>query len=169
MLSVVGETTTDKGVKLVLDGHVVEPLDLLDLIEEAGGYVVGDDLTVGSRCIAEDISLDGDPLQAIIDQHISSPPYSGYFDPRVDRGQYLLNLVEKAGAEGVIFLILYQCDPYVYDYPDLKKALNKAGIPNLMIQTEISTTSLAQIRTRLQAFVVIIRSGEIAAGASPSG
>lgn len=164
-----GGTTNDKRVKLTLDGHVAEPLSLLDIIDEAGGHVVGDTLVVGARCITEDIHLDGDPLVAIMDQHIASPPYSGYFDPRVDRAQYLLDLVKKTGANGVIFLILYQCDPYVYDYPDLKKALNKAGIPSLLIQTELSTTSLAQARTRLQAFVEIIRAGEISAGASLLG
>lgn len=160
-----GETTKDKGVKLILDGHVIEPLSLLDLIAEAGGYVVGDNIATGSRCIAEDIRLDGDPLEAILDQHLACPPFSGYYDPRVDRGQFLLDLVEKNHASGVIFLILYQCDPYVYDYPDLKKVLNKAGVPNLMIQTELSTTSLAQIRTRLQAFMEIITAGGIFAGA----
>ncbi len=160
-----GKTTTYKGVKLVLDGHMVEPLVILDLIEEVGGYVVGDNLTTGSRCVAEDIRLNGDPLEAIIDQHLASPPFAGYYDPRVDRGQFLLELVEKYHASGVIFLILYQCDPYVYDYPDLKKALNKASVPNLMIQTELSTTSLAQIRTRLQAFIEIITAGGVFAGA----
>ena len=160
-----GETTKGKGVRLIIDGHMVEPLSLLDLIEEVGGYVVGDNLATGSRCIAEDIRLDGDPLQAIIDQHLASPPFSGYYDPRLDRGQFLLDLVEKNHASGVIFLVPYQCDPYVYDYPDLKKALNKAGVPNLMIQTELSTTSLAQIRTRLQAFMEIVRAGGIFAGA----
>ncbi len=160
-----GETATDEAIRLILDGHVVEPLSLLDLMAEAGGYVVGDNLAIGSRCIAEDIRLDGDPLEAIIDHHLASPPFSGYYDPRVDRGQFLLDLVEKNHASGVIFLILYQCDPYVYDYPDLKKALNKAGVPNLMIQTELSTTSLAQVRTRLQAFMEIVRAGGIFAGA----
>lgn len=154
-----GETTDDRGIRLILDGHVVEPLSLLDLIEEVGAYVVGDNIATGSRCIAEDISLDGDPLEAIMEQHLACPPFSGYHDPRVDRAQFLLNLVEKYHASGVIFLILYQCDPYVYDYPDLKKALNKAGVPNLMIQTELSTTSLARIRTQLQAFVEIVRAG----------
>ena len=153
------KTKTDKGVKLILDGHMVEPLSLLDLIQEVGGYVVGDNIATGSRCIAKDISLDGDPLEAIIDQHLASPPFSGYYDPRLDRGQFLVDLVEKHGASGLIFLILYQCDPYIYDYPDLKKALNNAGIPNLMIQMELSTTSLAQVRTRLQAFTEIIRAG----------
>ncbi len=160
-----GEPATDEAIRLILYGHVVEPLSLLDLMAEAGGYVVGDNLAIGSRCIAEDIRLDGDPLEAIIDHHLASPPFSGYYDPRVDRGQFLLDLVEKNHASGVIFLILYQCDPYVYDYPDLKKALNKAGVPNLMIQTELSTTSLAQVRTRLQAFMEIVRAGGIFAGA----
>jgi benzoyl-CoA reductase subunit C len=155
------ETTKGKGVKLILDGHMVEPLSLLDLIEEVGGYVVDDNLATGSRCIAKDIRLDVDPLEAIIDQHLASPPFSGYYDPRLDRGQFLLDLVEKSHASGVIFLIPYQCDPYVYDYPDLKKALNKAGVSNLMIQTELSTTSLAQVRTRLQAFMEIVRAGGI--------
>jgi len=158
-----GETTTDKGVRLILDGHVIEPLSLLDLMEEVGGYVVGDNITTGYRCIAEDTRMDGDPLEAIIDQHLVSPPFPGYHDPRVDRGQFLLDLVEKNHAGGVIFLILYQCDPYVYDYPDLRKALNKAGVPNLMIQIELSITSLAQVRTRLQAFMEMVRAGGISA------
>jgi benzoyl-CoA reductase subunit C len=155
------KTKKGKGVRLILDGHMVEPLGLLDIIEEVGGHVVGDNLATGSRCIAKDISLDGDPLEAIIDQHLTSPPFSGYYDPRLDRAKFLLDLVEKSHANGVIFLIPYQCDPYIYDYPDLKKALSKADVSNLMIQTELSMTSFAQVRTRLQAFTEIVRGGGI--------
>ena len=148
---------TDNAVKVVLVGMVIEPLDILDIIEEVGGYVVGDNLSIGSRLIASDVRLDGDPKEAIIDHHLASPAFSGYVDPRVDSRQSLLKLVEENQAEGVIFVVLFQCDLYVYDYPDLKAALDNSRIPNLLIQTDLWTTSLIRMRTQLQAFVERIR------------
>jgi benzoyl-CoA reductase/2-hydroxyglutaryl-CoA dehydratase subunit BcrC/BadD/HgdB len=60
--------------------------------------------------------------------------------------------VKEGGLKGVIFLHLKFCEPLIFDYPDLKKGLDREGIPNLFIETELHTSASSQIKTRLQAF-----------------
>ena len=46
----------------------------------------------------------------------------------------------------------------IYDYPDLKKGLDREGIPNLLLETELQSLAVGQIKTRVQAFAEILRS-----------
>jgi benzoyl-CoA reductase/2-hydroxyglutaryl-CoA dehydratase subunit BcrC/BadD/HgdB len=44
------------------------------------------------------------------------------------------------------------CDPEEFDYPLLYPELDKAGIPNLMIEVDLEARSFEQIKTRVQTF-----------------
>ena len=48
------------------------------------------------------------------------------------------------------------CDPEEYDYPIFKKDMEEAGVPHLFIEIEQGTTSIEQIRTRIQTFAEIL-------------
>jgi len=48
-------------------------------------------------------------------------------------------------------------DPHAFDYPDIAKQLTESSIPHLLIETEIQPTSVEQVRTRLQAFVEMLK------------
>ena len=56
----------------------------------------------------------------------------------------------------MIFLHLKYYEPENYDYYDNAQTLEKAGIPTIRIETEFGTTSLGQIRTRVQAFLEMV-------------
>jgi benzoyl-CoA reductase/2-hydroxyglutaryl-CoA dehydratase subunit BcrC/BadD/HgdB len=49
------------------------------------------------------------------------------------------------------------CDPEEYDYPILKKALEKEGIPHLYLEIDQQTGDDQQARTRIQSFVEMLR------------
>lgn len=143
-------------VRLVISGGVWEPPEIMDLIEEAGGVVVGDDLLTGMRYLSPDGNEKGNPLEALADRQLNKIPFSGFDNQNYERRQFLLNMVRQSTAAGLIFLHLKFCEPENYDYNDMREALNSVGIPNLRLETEVANPSLGQIRTRLEAFIEMI-------------
>ena len=72
---------------------------------------------------------------------------------------YIVKSVKESGAAGVIILMVKHCAPHLLYYPYLKKVLAEAGIPHLLLTTEHELISLEGTRTRLQAFVEMLRKG----------
>jgi benzoyl-CoA reductase/2-hydroxyglutaryl-CoA dehydratase subunit BcrC/BadD/HgdB len=78
------------------------------------------------------------------------------FDAKKERGQLLIDLVKKTGANGVVVAMMKFCDPEEFDYPIYKKELEAANIPILYLEIEQKMDSLEQIRTRVQSFIEML-------------
>lgn len=142
--------------RLVISGGVWEPPEIMDLIEGAGGVIVGDDLHTGARYLGPDAAEDGDPITALADRQLQKIPFGCYDNQDQERSRFLVDLVRRSEARGLIFLHLKFCEPENYDYKDMREALNSAGIPNLRLETEFTNASLGQFSTRLDAFMEMI-------------
>jgi benzoyl-CoA reductase subunit C len=150
---------TEGRIRLVMSGSLCEapPDELLDLTEELGGIVVDDDLYTGSRYFLTKIPLSQDPIEGLADAYlrmISPCPTRIY--QKLKLGQYLINMVKKAKAKGLIIVMVKFCEAHDYTYPHMRRHLDPAGVPYLMIKTEHGTTSVEQLKTRLQAFFEIV-------------
>ncbi|MBI4765729.1 MAG: 2-hydroxyacyl-CoA dehydratase [Deltaproteobacteria bacterium] len=148
--------TKDAGVPLFLSGNIVHSGDWFSLIEEAGGTIAGDDLCSGARTFRLTVKEEGDPLEALVDRY-----FTIFFCPTKHQGiqahqELLLREVRESGAKGVIFIFYKYCEPYYFDYPDLKKALEAEGLPTLLLEIEDPSLSRGQIKTRVQAFVEML-------------
>ncbi len=146
-------TSNDKRVRLAISGGVWEPPEILDMIEELGAVVVADDLLTGARYMGPDVIADGDPLDALAVRQLNRIPFGGFDSTTRERRGFLVETAQNAGVQGMVFLHLKFCEPENYDYNDMREAMNKAGIPNIRLETEYANTSLGQARTRLQAFI----------------
>ncbi|MEK7826534.1 MAG: 2-hydroxyacyl-CoA dehydratase family protein, partial [Thermodesulfobacteriota bacterium] len=73
-----------------------------------------------------------------------------------DRADHLVRLVRVKQAQGVIFFLLKFCDPHAFDYPYLKEALDRAGVPSMLLEVEDRLPADGQLRTRFEAFVEMI-------------
>ena len=144
--------TEEEGIRVVLSGIVWEPPEIMDILDESGLNVVGDDLCVGWRYIGSDIQVNGNPLNAIVDRHFRKGPFTPIYDKGDKIFENLLNLVTRNRAEGVIYLHIKFNESQDFDLPDLVENMDKEGIPIFVVETEYQTTHLAGIRTRIQAF-----------------
>jgi len=142
------------GPALFLAGAVLDEPRLLDLIQELGARVAGDDLCSGSRHFYGQVG-GGDPLAALADYYLARPPCPTKYHPDHDPGAYLVSQVREAGAGGVVFVVEKFCEPHAFDYALALPALEKAVLPYLMLEME-QTPSLEALRTRLQAFVEML-------------
>jgi benzoyl-CoA reductase subunit C len=143
-------------VRVVVEGSFCEqpPVELLRVVEEAGCYVVDDDLLVGHRWFAKDIPTDGDPLGALARAYVDSSVVSSVRHPgRTPRPEALIRKVREGRADGVIFCSAKFCEPALYDYVPFKEVLEKAGIPYLSIEFEEKMSTFETVRTQVETFV----------------
>jgi benzoyl-CoA reductase/2-hydroxyglutaryl-CoA dehydratase subunit BcrC/BadD/HgdB len=143
-----------EGPRIFLVGAVLDEPRILELIQELGGRVAGDDLCSGSRHF-HDLVGDGDPIEALAEYYLLRPPCPTKFHPLYDPGRGLLDQVRQVHAQGVVFVLEKFCEPHAFDYALVVPALEKAGIPHLLLEME-QMPSLEALRTRLQAFFEIL-------------
>lgn len=153
------EPAPPQGRRLFLSGHLCQGPkgDILDLIEGAGGIIVDDDLYTGHRYYAVDVEVNGSPLEAIAMRYLDkSIPIPTRSDEGIKWDKYVVEKAKDCRAQGVVVLIAKYCEPHLFLYPFIKRALNEAGIPHLMVETEHEVVSLEGIRTRFQAFIEML-------------
>ena len=144
------------GKKVVLSGIMAEPDEFLDIFSEFGFAVVADDLAQESRQYRNDVPYGIDPLEQLATwwQDFDGCPLAMNVDK--PRGQMLINMAKKAKADAVVICMMRFCDPEEFDYPIYKAEFEKAGLRYTVLDLDLESPSLEQIRTRLQAFSEIL-------------
>jgi bcr-type benzoyl-CoA reductase subunit C len=160
LLSETTPTAAGRGkTRVFLSGTLCEAAnnDILDSIEGAGGLVVDDDLYVGSRYFDTDVAVNGNPMEALAGRylHKNLRCYTTVAAGR-DPGDQLVQTVKKSRAKGVITVQAKYCDPCHFVYPDIKRKLEQAGIPELLLEVDSGSVSLERARIRVQAFIEML-------------
>lgn len=143
------------GPRLFLVGAVLDEPRLLELIEEVGAQVSGDDLCSASRHFHEQVGSEGDVLANLAAYFLQRPPCPAKLAPLHNPGRHLLEQVQQSRADGVVMVLEKFCEPHAFDYALIRPSLDEAGVPHLLLEME-QTPSLEALRTRLQAFVEIL-------------
>jgi len=150
-----GATGTEDTKRLVLTGSVCNHPDLYDIIDDAGGIVVGDDLCTGSRYFEGIIDETGDPLEALVRRYMERPTCPAKHLSLTARADHIISVARENRADGVIFLLLKFCDPHAFDYPYIKEALAREHIPSTLVEIE-AQLSEGQVRTRLETYIAML-------------
>ncbi len=152
-------TTTDTprpGTPILMEGIVPEPMDMLETLTEFDAALVGDDLASCSRRLYPQ-GTHTTPFERMAERILAAPPDPTRGSPISERIDYIVNLAENTGAQGVIFNIIKFCEPELFDLPILRQELRQAGLPSIIVEVEMNTRLSQQIRTRLGAFLEMIQ------------
>jgi bzd-type benzoyl-CoA reductase N subunit len=152
----VNEKTGNTHKRIILSGGICNHPDIYTAIEESGAEVIWDDLCSGTRYFKGQIEENGDPIEAIADRYMTRMVCPAKHLTVTARGEGLVQMVKDRKASGVIFMFLKFCDPHSFDYPYLKKFLDDAGVPNILLEVEEQLPSDAQLKTRFETFVDMI-------------
>lgn len=144
------------GKKVFLGGIMSEPSAILDVMDELGMTVVGDELAQDTRQFDVLVPQGLDQLERLADQWAQTKNTVFILDLYKGRAKYICDRAKELGADGVIFLLMMFCDPDEYDVPFVKKACQEGGMPYLALDIQQNMQSVEQIRTRLQAFSEVI-------------
>lgn len=143
-------------LRVVVEGAFCEqpPLGLLEVLEEAGCYVVEDDLLLGWRWFTADVPGDGDPFERLGAAYVQAAvPSSVRHDERAHRSAGLVEKVRRARADAVVFTPAKFCEPALFDYVLMKQGLDRAGIPHLLVEFEEKMWTFERTRNEVETFV----------------
>lgn len=143
------------GTKLLVSGSVMDNTEMIKIIEGTGANVVADDLCIGSRYFWDLVNPTADPLRAIADRYLDKIPCPFTVHSQ-DRFKHTLEMAKKYGAEGAIIFVLKFCDTHLFDAPALVEELKAQGLPVLYLEWEHAMSGVAQLKTRIEAFIEMI-------------
>jgi len=129
------------------------------IIETSGAVIVGEESCVGergTRNLTDDTGSTVEELmEAIIDRYFKVD--CAIFTPNPDRLEHIIKMYETYKADGVIHYGLQFCQPYLMEAMPVEKALEAKNIPTLRIDTDYSMEDVGQLKTRVEAFVELIK------------
>ena len=164
------DSLSKKPARLLVWGSVIDNIALIDMIESIGANVVMDDTTVGSRAYFSQVELTEDPLDGLAYRYLvelkvprtfretvlSETNKKDYMTDLENRFGYLKDYAREWNVNGVILQTMRYCDIHGYEVPGLRDYLDNIGLPNIYLEYDYSQAALAQLRTRVQAFLEVI-------------
>ena len=143
--------------RILLSGSPLHEIDFITFLEEIGLNIVYEDLCTGSKFFDLVIKDSQDILASLSEAYLNRTPCARMMQIK-ERADQIYNKAEKFKADGVIHHSLKFCDTYLYDVPALKKMLVEKGLNVLFIESDGGLGDINQIRTRIEAFLEIIKS-----------
>ncbi len=143
-------------MRVMIEGSFCEqpPLELLQVLEEAGCYIVDDDLLLHTRWFHGEVPVNGDPLLALSEHYIRNSRYSSVRHyGNTSRKEQFVQKVRSGKIDGVIFAAPKFCEPALLDYVVLKDECEKQGIAYLSFEYEEKMGVFESIRTQVETFV----------------
>ncbi|MCE7733623.1 MAG: hypothetical protein GPJ54_02015 [Candidatus Heimdallarchaeota archaeon] len=148
--------TEKDAIRVVVTGNFCEqpPLDVIDLIEQVGCYVIDDDFIIGRRYVNQNIDPDvDDPLAELAINYIHNGAKLATRFHQGEKGEIMLDRVKRANAQGAIFLTAKFCEPALDDLVLQQQALNENDYQSVHIEYEERGSGYENIRLSLETFV----------------
>lgn len=147
---------TSNSIRFMLCGCTVEDSAFYDFIENEDAIVVADNVCSSMRHYEQLVDLSIEPIKAIAQRYLQRSSC-----PRMQGVQFrirdIINKVQYYNCHGVICHALKFCDLVQADIPRLQKELEQNSIPFLLLERESLTENTGQLKTRVQAFIEIIK------------
>jgi benzoyl-CoA reductase/2-hydroxyglutaryl-CoA dehydratase subunit BcrC/BadD/HgdB len=143
----------EKPIRLLITGIAWGDLGLYNMVDELGGQIVG------SECVYnlyyEDIDTEGDPIEVMANRFLTTP----YALPAAKRALWTAENVRRfKQVDGVIFNCNFGCNYQAAEARMVTDAIKReTGIPCLITDTDLPRENRGQMRTRLEAFLELIR------------
>ncbi|OPY66195.1 MAG: 2-hydroxyglutaryl-CoA dehydratase, D-component [Syntrophorhabdaceae bacterium PtaU1.Bin034] len=123
-----------------------------------------DDLSIGSKMYWQDVGATSDPVRGIAERYLRKLKIPTTF---VDSGRsyretldlrygHMKKYVKDFNINGAILLVYKYCDPYGFEVPAIKSYVESTGASVLYLEDEYSTSTLARMKTRIEAFLEMI-------------
>ena len=129
------------------------------ILETAGAAVVCEESCTGTRTFSDLVPETGgtleEQLKAIADRYMQI--HCACFTPNEERLDDVVRLAREYKVDGVVHYNLQFCHTYANEAVKMEQRLEKAGIPLLRIETDYSDEDTGQLKTRIEAFLEMIK------------
>jgi len=146
--------------RILLTGSTLAMGDyrIIDLVEEAGGFIVAEEFAEGIRPYWNQIAPDGDLMKSLADCYFMKRVPPAWFRPGKERLDFIIKLAKDFSVDGVIWYQLMFRESYKtesYYFPDI--LAKETGLPMLTIESDYDQSEMGQLRTRIETFIETIR------------
>lgn len=139
--------------RVVTTGILADAPDLLEIFDTNGLQIVCDDVAAESRQYRTDTPAEGgSPLDRLAAKFCEMDNCSVLYDVEKKRVDKIVEDAKNAQAAGVIVVLTKFCDPEEFDYPLIKRACEKAGLPCVLIEVDRQMVNYEQARTSIETF-----------------
>jgi benzoyl-CoA reductase/2-hydroxyglutaryl-CoA dehydratase subunit BcrC/BadD/HgdB len=125
------------------------------IVESSGAVIVAEESCVGERSTRWLMPETGQSLDEMIgllvERYLKID--CAVFTPNPSRLEHVRELTAQRKADGVIHYAIQFCQPYQMEAGPVLSSLEGASIPALRIDTDYSQEDVAQIKTRVEAFI----------------
>lgn len=125
-------------------------------VETTGGCVINEESCIGHRYFKDNVDIEGvqndDELYARLMERYSKIDCA-CFTPNTGRIDKIVQMYKERRADGVIYYTLSFCHTYNVESHLVLEAMQKEGIPCLVIESDYSPEDAGQIKTRVEAFL----------------
>jgi benzoyl-CoA reductase/2-hydroxyglutaryl-CoA dehydratase subunit BcrC/BadD/HgdB len=153
-------STVGDGVPIFLFGNVLPDPEAFSLFESCGARIAGEDLCTGSRLFSPaEVGGAQEVMPGLARSLLSRPPCARTLDPSQPgkMGEDILAKAKECNARGVIGHTVKFCDPYLDRLPGVREVLRDGGVPLLLLEGDCTMRSMGQQRTRIEAFIEMLR------------
>ncbi len=151
-----GESTLSSGgVRLLLLGNAYENVSFMDAIEKNGGNIVFDDTAGMGRLFGPSVPVSHAPINDLANHYLCRVTGS-YRLTYEDRWNRILQMIKKWKIDACINIIQKYCDTWLFEMPLMRDSFKEMDIPILNLDIDDSSMSIAQVETRVQAFIEMV-------------
>jgi len=154
-------TRTD-APRLLLIGPNISDGDykVLDLVEEAGGNIVIEEVYEGIRYYWHTIDSRGDPFESLARGYLQDrvPPAFMRYSTR-KRLDFVLKLIADFNVSGVIWYELLGCETYDAESYYFSQKMEEQKIPMLILESDYGMAGVGQMKIRIEAFIEMVKGG----------
>jgi benzoyl-CoA reductase subunit C len=145
----------ETGTRLMIIGSEDDDREFVKMVEEQmslpATFVIEDHCT-GSRYFWNEVIPQENRVAAIAARYLDRPPCPSKDWPLKLRWDHILKLAKEYKVEGAIVMQQKFCEPHELDTPELRKFLEKNGIPTYFLEFDV-TVPVGQFKTRVEAFL----------------
>jgi benzoyl-CoA reductase/2-hydroxyglutaryl-CoA dehydratase subunit BcrC/BadD/HgdB len=131
---------------------------ILELVEEAGGDIVIEEICEGIRYYWHDIENRGDLFQSLSRGYlVDRVPCAFMRNSAKKRLDFTLKLIKDFNVSGVIWYELLCCETYDSESYYFAAKMGERNIPMLILESDYGTANIGQLKTRIEAFIEILK------------
>jgi benzoyl-CoA reductase/2-hydroxyglutaryl-CoA dehydratase subunit BcrC/BadD/HgdB len=133
---------------------------ILELVTEAGGSIVIEEIYEGMRYYWSTIDATGDPIESLARGYLRErvpPAFMRYSaKPRLD---FALKLIKDFTVSGVIWYELLGCETYDAESYYFSQKMEEQNIPMLILESDYGMAGVGQMKIRIEAFIEMVKGG----------
>jgi benzoyl-CoA reductase/2-hydroxyglutaryl-CoA dehydratase subunit BcrC/BadD/HgdB len=133
---------------------------VLDLVGEAGGNIVIEEVYEGIRYYWHTIDSRGDPFESLARGYLQDrvPPAFMRYSTR-KRLDFVLKLIADFNVSGIIWYELLGCETYDAESYYFSQKMEERNIPMLILESDYGMAGVGQMKIRIEAFIEMVKGG----------